>query len=201
LYYCNGNVQRISYYKKGRLTKSKFYYDNGVLDQCQKKTRKNPNHIKGLLIVNYKNGLPSIRGNYKNNLKKGLWKYYYENGNLKSKGKYIPKEKRIPDKTLDEILKEKYVPNLEPVYDSLKGYEYDVPFKNSLPLVIYHKTGKWSYWDEAGNLVRVQLWKKGELLEDKKYNQKGILIKEEFWEKSILKETKEYDEKGNLIKN
>lgn len=200
LYYCNGKIKHISHYKNGIYKKSIYYYDNGVLEQSEKKTKRNSNHKRGLLVVNFKNGLPSIRGQYKKNLKKGLWKTYYENGNLKSKGKYIAKEKRIPDKNFNEIIKEKYIPNLEPIYDSLKSYEYDVThFDNSLPLVISHKTGKWKYWNEVGNLIRVQIWKKGELLEDKKYNQNSILIKEEIWEGGVLKEIKEYDEEGNLI--
>ena len=167
-YYCSGKVDRKALYKNDNLICSKSFYENGNVENIQSKVI-GSNNRRGKWVRGYENGIIKEVGKFNNDLKIGIWKYYYENGQIKSKGKYIPKEKRIPDvRTREELVNLKLLPDLDAVEDSLITLGYEITH-NMLPVRVFFKTGKWKYWDEKGNIIREQEWKKGDLIEDKKW--------------------------------
>ena len=92
LYYKNSQLTRLAYYKEGRLHGSyKQYSDKGILiDDLQYKD----GFIDGKAVFYEPNGKIKQRGQYKKDLKVGIWEYYVEGKLVTSKDVDAPRDKK-----------------------------------------------------------------------------------------------------------
>lgn len=135
--------------------------------------------IDGNYIVYYQSGQIKRIGKYKTNFKRGKWLMYFENGTLESKGKYYPncwianQEVSgdfiiwITDKDLNKIEEQEYSHQVKEFLLYLSKPEKGAIF--TFPYRIYYKTGIWKYWDEIGNLNKVEKYKKGVLISKQEF--------------------------------
>ena len=80
----------------------------------------------------YNNGQVRMEGNYKGNLKSGVWKYYYEDGTLWSEGQYKEDQRNGYGITYYANGKKK-----------IKGH-----YTNG------NRSGKWQFYDDKGSLLK-----------------------------------------------
>ena len=168
-YHKNGRIsKRIRFYEQGQ--KEYTYYSNGQIYSIEI-------YHEGRLIDTvqtyfHRNGRLLARGKTKNGARIGKWKYWYENGSLKAKGRYAQDTKEIcqggfPGEFYYHIkvgkwaywyksgqlkARGRYVIKLE---QSSHG---NIPEKIKTP----HKANNWMFWDQSGMPVsEIELYKKG----------------------------------------
>ena len=152
IYYPNGVPYSEGYYKNGyRIGEWKIWYYNGYLGN--KLNYNNYGNLDSVFISYYENGQMMFVGNYKDNARIGLWKEYYQNGILKSEGKFC------------EDISPIYVnyENVDSVQKLFPELIQDTIFVN---YTLDFKSGKWKYYNEAGILIREELYKNGKLIDN-----------------------------------
>jgi antitoxin component YwqK of YwqJK toxin-antitoxin module len=176
-YYCNNYIE-------GAKTTFDYYNDTSKIETYK----------KSLLNGTYKEFYPKskikISGQYENENKIGIWTEFYENGNKKSIGEYLPEfytfllkkdtsvtKVKIKNSIIEYdnyktvvynskgklIDEEKYTNQTIEILDKMKinFFDYGNYYKMHL------KNGIWQYWDENGNLIKTENYKKGKLLKNK----------------------------------
>lgn len=131
--------------------------DNGLFTYSQEDIQ---NKLHGLSIQFYENGEIKEFGHYIKGAKTGEWSYYYENGQLSSRGKYYDDYILLGNIMHPNKLVNKDNIPIEQIYPKVK---YDFSKVDMSPHYYYLKTGKWEYFDEIGNLIRVEYYHKGVL--------------------------------------
>ena len=102
------------------------------------------NHPNGSIYIYDTLGGINTLGNYKNGLRNGFWTYYYQNGEVKARGKYSQTD------YIDTVFKSKNCP-------CENAFDYMV---TSMP----KKTGSWIYFDENGEKIYKEKYNKSGLL-------------------------------------
>lgn len=85
-----------------------------------------------------------------NELRVGIWKYYYENGQLKEKGKYA-KHIRISASSA--------------LFSSKTQYQYEGPVAAGFGPE-YLREGAWEIYDENGYLIKVIWYHEGRIIKE-----------------------------------
>ena len=106
----------------------------------------------GTAIYYYPNGNKQSEGKFKKNFRTGTWKFYYENGVLETEGNYEVKN------------------NVEIAEGNFKSYYQNGILKASSTWVNNAREGERFLYDEKGNLITIELYKNGKLIETKKLN-------------------------------
>lgn len=78
----------IAYPDKGHWILRAFYPDDSIIAEVyfmDKKLTIND----GTLFINYPKGVPAVRGTYRNNYRSGVWKSWYQNGQLRDSGSLV----------------------------------------------------------------------------------------------------------------
>lgn len=145
------------YYPDGKILKVSSF-DKGVLS--------------GYYLEYYKNGYIKANGRYEDGLKQGEWITYYPSYKVKTKGSYFPDYIEVAasnngdsiafkDSSENLLSKRQYKKALDSLMVVLQVDDIsDLVF----PLKLYAKDGEWIYYDEAGNIIKKEYYKKGKLL-------------------------------------
>ncbi len=134
------------------------------------------NYEKGVLsgpyLEYYKNGNIKENGKYLDGAKVGKWITRHPNLTPSSEGVYYPEYvKAVLDDSGDtiifkdnlgkELLRKSTFPGLDTLMLILETEEItDI----TLPLKLFSKDGEWLYYDEKGNVIRKEFYRKGELI-------------------------------------
>mgnify|MGYP001799337769 CR=1 FL=1 len=161
-----------NYFQTGKWTS---YYPNGQTGQVI--------HFQnGRVDGNYQlfdtNGTVLVAGRFDLDAKVGEWSYYHPNGKMQAQGSYFP-DVRIyrPLAFINKDSTAVYGRNRQLLNtygdgsDELSQLLRDLEFPDRtaiqpgppLPYCQYFKTGQWRYWNEQGQLIRVEYWKEGQL--------------------------------------
>jgi antitoxin component YwqK of YwqJK toxin-antitoxin module len=97
------------------------------------------------------------KGRYKNHIRVGLWREYYNNGNLKIRGHYYNCKNPI-------LITRANIDSIQSIYPALFN-DSQLYFKDFLEL----KSGKWQYFNEQGNLIKEEFYEKGHLVKTVDY--------------------------------
>lgn len=170
--YFNKDIHLAMHYKNGLYSGVYKYYHNGnIQTKCFYK-----NNLKhGNYIEYFENKQIRTKGKYLNGKKTGKWKLFYQNGNLNSLGIYcstyyvVQYENfdnftfKVMDETMN-IVKEEYYPSqvieyLDYIKNEAKSFD--------LPQLIFLKDKEWKYWNTEGQLIKVEIYDNGKLLETK----------------------------------
>lgn len=172
-YDINDNILIDGYFKNNEKTgewKEYFQYP-------EIKSIKNYKHglLNGTYEEYYNNGQVRAIGEYKDNIRRAIWYEYYLIGNLKSRGEYFTdallikydgREKVVFKNKSGAVLR--LVDYTIELLDSLEmKYKNEISFKSNGAFSIndYFKHGKWEYWNEEGNLIREEIYYRGDLVD------------------------------------
>lgn len=125
-------------------------------------------------------GKKETEGHYNENNKVGEWFEYHPSGTVKSKGQYIDSSLFVKSHKKGNNFKLALTNNkgdtlevfdyIEAPIDSLiqffnltSGFRHESQ-RYTLPLDIYFKTGKWYYYDEEGELEKVEFYDRGKFI-------------------------------------
>ncbi|MEA3392693.1 MAG: hypothetical protein U9Q91_06910 [Candidatus Marinimicrobia bacterium] len=129
-------------YRNGKLHGKYCSYRNEKLDQVVEYKK---GHIDGIFKLFYDNGNVKEEGFVKKGNNKKTWKYYYPNGVLKSQG-YYSKNYYYDSSNVDTVVIDGYTMLMEK------------------PLKIWFKKGRWKYYNENGVLIKTELYRNEELI-------------------------------------
>ena len=168
-YHKNGRIsKRIRFFDQGQ--KEYTYYSNGQIYSIE-------TYIEGRLtdtIQTYfhRNGSLLARGKTKNGARIGKWKYWYDSGLLKAKGKYSQDTKEIcqggfPDEHYYHIKIGKWSYWYESGQLKALG-RYVIKIEQSIygnipeKIKTHAKDDNWAFWDKSGKpATEIELYKKG----------------------------------------
>lgn len=152
-YYDTGNLKMVGLFDQSKKPDGlfKYYYPSGEIAKKDFFTKGNK---KGKCTSYFKNGKVESYGKYNFKLfkgnriesKQGKWVYYYDNGIKREEGVYYFREIIFKEDLFSKP--SRYIGNT-PIYNSWKK---DV------------KHGVWKYWDAQGNLIKIETYKKGQLI-------------------------------------
>lgn len=160
-YASDGSPQHdyIGYYNDGKIKyKRSLYGVQGLLDGPYLEFYRNGNmkryrnyilgKLEGDYSEYYENGVDSIKATFKSNVLIGKFQSYYKTGQLASMGGYYNQKESMYNDTV------------------LVGDSYEI-----LEIINwgFGKDKDWKYYSENGDLVKEEMWDKGELVSRKEY--------------------------------
>lgn len=172
-----GNIQYVRTFKDNKL---EGVYNTYYLGKLVSSKHYSENMLNGYSLQYDYSGKKITEGYYHNNNKIGKWVEYYATGKVKSEGHYMDSALFLMGHQVESNLKPALVNNkgdtlkifdhIETPIDSLiqffnltSGFRHESQ-RNTLPLDIYFKTGKWYYYDEEGKLEKVELYDRGKFI-------------------------------------
>ncbi len=172
-YYPNGKTKTMGDFKKGSTIGTwKDYYEDGTL-----KTEKNYEYKNDLSVLEgpakyyHSNRTLQAVGEYFNKVKKGLWKYYDENGKITSEETYVYKN----NTSYLEGFVILYYPN-----GKVKEKDTYVNGKGNGEVITYYESGgmfmKAIFKDDLKNGPAIYYTEKGEIMKNENYKN-GKLVK------------------------
>jgi len=157
-HYENGKLFAIDIYGKGTNIQTLFFKDNHLTVIA--------NTEDGLSVIFDKKGYLKELGEYKNNCKVGIWKYYKQ-GILLEQGRYF--NDYITVKQIGKQKKWFIVNKEDKLAESIFSKKIIESFVKNNGKRYYLKDKKWKYWNLEGVLIKEEIWNKGELVETKEY--------------------------------
>lgn len=172
-FYTNGNVLHKGYYVEGQLKIYQNFYVSGQMEREFKVV----DDYKCAMTVYHKDGKikSSIRYVDGNPVK---WEDFFPNGQLEyyeeyaKKGYYVAQKSFFESGQAHEILE---LVNKKKLLYSKKEYFENGKIKTEGETVYnedmldYQRSGKWSYFDESGKLVKEEMYVNGKVNEEKNY--------------------------------
>jgi antitoxin component YwqK of YwqJK toxin-antitoxin module len=206
-YYENGKLKSEGDFKKGRKEGSWKFYDKDGQIECEVSYKEDKKYEgvwklynedgfylqesykegkrEGLWKIHYRqyqsvveHNVYKQEGNYKNDEKNGIWKFYDENNNLVG-------EVYFEDGKKNGVFKE---------YNKHGRLRKEGSYKGD------KKKGSWKFYDKDGQIECELLYKEGEKFKgiNKEFDTSGYLETEEIWEDGYVVERKRFNEKGNI---
>lgn len=168
-YFPNKMIEGVGVFKNGYAEGQHFiFYEEGELHRIV-------NYQKGIYVGDYieyyTNGNIKLQGKYDYfesdkllpyyKTKVGVWKSYYENGQIKEEQSYYSKPLKR-----EKNIQEEYTTS-DGLFDDTKYFtETDLPHgildESSYKRNVKH--GRWNYWNEKGELIKVESYDKNKLL-------------------------------------
>lgn len=183
-YYENKNLSRKGSIKNGKPAGIwvSYYEDGSKLDEIEFKNN-NPTYISywdeqgnktvsdgnGTYISYYENGSVFTEGNIKDGLKDGVWKTYYENGEISQTSMYVRSELNGLQQTWypsGNINVEGEMQNNKRVGEWNWYFESGNPESN-VYFVNDKKEGTQKFWNDYRKLLKEEIYENGELIEVK----------------------------------
>lgn len=172
-FYTNGAILHKGYYVEGQLKTYQNFFINGQMEREFKAL----DDYKSAMVIFYKDG--KVKSNIKYDESSPIkWEDFYPNGQLEyfeeyaKKGYYLAQksffENGQPQETFEMTNKKKLLYAKKEYFESGKIKTEGETVYN-VDMLDYQKTGKWSYYDETGKLVKEEFYVNGKVNEEKNY--------------------------------
>lgn len=157
---------------------------------------------QGNFVYYYENGNISAKGRYLKNKREGIWTYWYENGEKSSKGEFLDSKKEgIWTYWSDKGQKKSEGKYVDDKADGIWNYWHESGEKKAQGKFLNdNKDSVWNYWYTNGQLNCKEIYNKGSLLLATGYYENGSMqYKENFKNNKIQGEYVYWNEEGRII--
>jgi antitoxin component YwqK of YwqJK toxin-antitoxin module len=170
LYHPDSSIYVLSSYQSAKLNGVEiWYHPEGILHHVSNYLNGN---LSGPYVLFYENGVVHEAGRFETNFRVGLWSSFYANSSIMSKGEYYADYMDVyANRSFDTLLffdtnnmAIRKVPYADTIKSIAAAVGADDICELAFPVRIYAKDGEWIYYDDEGNIISREFYKKGKYL-------------------------------------